>query len=129
MAAQGPPLHCISFEIEITNTTRIIFTYSILLLMIVWLASCCITNVIEAYKCMLSCSSVLCYAVTAAIAGGKGAIRMYKGIQELKEQIAKADAIMIGAGAGLSTAAGFVYSGKRFEKNLKCSLLYHANVI
>ena len=65
---------------------------------------------------MLSCSSVLCYAVTAAIEGGKGAIRMYKDIQELKEQIAKADAIMIGAGAGLSTAAGFVYNGERFEK-------------
>ena len=93
MAAQGPPLHCISFEIEITNTTRIIFTYSILLLMIVWLASCCITNVIEAYKCMLSCSSVLCYAVTAAIEGGKGAIRMYKDIQELKEQIANLEAL------------------------------------
>lgn len=28
-----------------------------------------------------------------------------------------ADAVVIGAGAGLSAAAGFTYSGKRFEDN------------
>ena len=37
-------------------------------------------------------------------------------IQKLKEVIADADAIVIGAGAGLSTAAGFTYSGERFQK-------------
>lgn len=37
-------------------------------------------------------------------------------IQRLKEEIETADAIVIGAGAGLSTSAGFVYSGERFEK-------------
>ncbi len=37
-------------------------------------------------------------------------------INKLKEKIAEADAVFIGAGAGLSTAAGFVYSGERFEK-------------
>ena len=37
-------------------------------------------------------------------------------IQKLKERIHQADAIIIGAGAGLSTAAGFVYSGERFER-------------
>ena len=37
-------------------------------------------------------------------------------IQKLKESIAKADAVIIGAGAGLSTAAGFIYSGERFER-------------
>ncbi|MBQ8073031.1 MAG: Sir2 silent information regulator family NAD-dependent deacetylase [Clostridia bacterium] len=37
-------------------------------------------------------------------------------IQKLKESIQQADAIIIGAGAGLSTAAGFVYSGERFER-------------
>lgn len=37
-------------------------------------------------------------------------------ITELKQEIARADAVIIGAGAGLSTAAGFVYSGERFEK-------------
>ena len=40
---------------------------------------------------------------------------MEKTILKLKERIAKADAVIIGAGAGLSTAAGFVYSGERFE--------------
>lgn len=34
----------------------------------------------------------------------------------LKSEIENADCIMIGAGAGLSTAAGFTYSGERFEK-------------
>lgn len=41
---------------------------------------------------------------------------MEKKIQELKKRIEEADAVIIGAGAGLSTAAGFVYSGERFEK-------------
>ena len=37
-------------------------------------------------------------------------------ILKLKEAIARADAVIIGAGAGLSTAAGFVYTGERFER-------------
>lgn len=37
-------------------------------------------------------------------------------IQRLKHAIDEADAIVIGAGAGLSTSAGFTYSGERFEK-------------
>ena len=37
-------------------------------------------------------------------------------IEKLKEKIRTADAVVIGAGAGLSTAAGFAYSGERFEK-------------
>lgn len=37
-------------------------------------------------------------------------------IIKLKETINDADAIIIGAGAGLSTAAGFIYDGERFEK-------------
>ena len=37
-------------------------------------------------------------------------------IEKLREKIRTADAIVIGAGAGLSTAAGFTYSGERFEK-------------
>ncbi len=37
-------------------------------------------------------------------------------IDRLKKEIQTADAIVIGAGAGLSTAAGFTYSGERFEK-------------
>ena len=37
-------------------------------------------------------------------------------ILQIKEKIREADAIIIGAGAGLSTSAGFVYNGERFEK-------------
>ena len=38
----------------------------------------------------------------------------YSRIQKLKEAIKAADAVVIGAGAGLSTSAGFVYTGERF---------------
>ncbi len=37
-------------------------------------------------------------------------------IEELKNEIKAADSIVIGAGAGLSTSAGFVYGGERFHK-------------
>lgn len=37
-------------------------------------------------------------------------------IDRLKKEIETADAILVGAGAGLSTAAGLTYSGERFEK-------------
>ncbi len=37
-------------------------------------------------------------------------------IQRLKSEIETADAIVIGAGAGLSTAAGLTYSGERFDR-------------
>ncbi len=37
-------------------------------------------------------------------------------IQKLKIELETADAIVIGAGAGLSTSAGFTYSGERFQK-------------
>jgi NAD-dependent SIR2 family protein deacetylase len=37
-------------------------------------------------------------------------------LDRLKKEIASADCIIIGAGAGLSTAAGFTYSGERFER-------------
>ncbi len=36
-------------------------------------------------------------------------------LQRLKNEIEDADAIVIGAGAGLSTAAGLIYSGERFD--------------
>ena len=39
-----------------------------------------------------------------------------KKINKLTNEINTADAIIIGAGAGLSTAAGFTYSGERFQK-------------
>lgn len=37
-------------------------------------------------------------------------------LSDIKELTATADAIVIGAGAGLSTSAGFTYSGERFDK-------------
>lgn len=38
-------------------------------------------------------------------------------ISRLKNEIEYADAIIVGAGAGMSTSAGFVYDGERFERN------------
>lgn len=40
----------------------------------------------------------------------------YLQINRLAEAVETADAIIIGAGAGMSTAAGYTYSGSRFEK-------------
>lgn len=40
-----------------------------------------------------------------------------KAICQLKQEIGMADAIIIGAGAGLSTSAGFTYTGNRFQKS------------
>ena len=38
-------------------------------------------------------------------------------INKIKEVLKNADAVVVGAGAGLSTSAGFTYAGGRFEKN------------
>ena len=51
----------------------------------------------------------------------KGTISRGKGTKEeqlkrLAEEIRTADAIVIGAGAGLSTSAGLTYTGERFDK-------------
>ena len=37
-------------------------------------------------------------------------------LERLNEALTDAKAVLIGAGAGLSTSAGFTYSGERFEK-------------
>ena len=55
------------------------------------------------------------------VRGLRGGITDDTGIREenirrLKDEIETADAIVIGAGAGLSTAAGFTYSGERFDR-------------
>lgn len=39
------------------------------------------------------------------------------GVEKLRDALAQAEAVVIGAGAGLSTSAGFVYSGERFQKH------------
>lgn len=46
----------------------------------------------------------------------RGKLSRGEAVARLKAEIETADAIVIGAGAGLSTAAGFIYSGERFEK-------------
>lgn len=38
-------------------------------------------------------------------------------LDRLKSALADADAVVIGAGAGLSASAGLTYSGERFEKH------------
>ena len=52
--------------------------------------------------------------------GGISTVRLeenvLKNVEKLREALKKADAIVIGAGAGLSTSAGFTYSGERFKK-------------
>lgn len=40
-----------------------------------------------------------------------------RAIEEAREVLARADRVLIGAGAGLSTAAGFSYGGQRFADN------------
>lgn len=40
----------------------------------------------------------------------------YSGLNRLKETLEKKNAVLIGAGAGLSAAAGFTYDGERFLK-------------
>ena len=37
--------------------------------------------------------------------------------EKLQESLRETDAIVVGAGAGLSTSAGFIYSGERFEQH------------
>ena len=39
------------------------------------------------------------------------------GVERLAQAVFQADAIVVGAGSGLSTAAGLTYSGERFERN------------
>ena len=38
-------------------------------------------------------------------------------MERLKAALQDCDAVVIGAGAGLSTAAGFTYTGERFEQH------------
>ncbi len=46
----------------------------------------------------------------------RGNLSREEAIAKLKNEIEIADAVVIGAGAGLSTSAGFIYTGERFEK-------------
>lgn len=46
----------------------------------------------------------------------EGNLSREEAIQKLRTEIDTADAVVIGAGAGLSTSAGFVYNGERFHR-------------
>ena len=45
-------------------------------------------------------------------------------VTKLKQALADTDAVVIGAGAGLSTSAGFVYSGKKYLTKLNGQCLH-----
>lgn len=40
-----------------------------------------------------------------------------RAVESVRQKIKDADAVLIGAGAGLSTSAGFTYAGERFDNN------------
>lgn len=46
-----------------------------------------------------------------------GQTNTINGIDKLRSALAQADTVIIGAGAGISTSAGFVYTGERFQEN------------
>lgn len=50
-------------------------------------------------------------------------------INRMREALEHADAILIGAGAGLSTAAGLTYSGERFERYFSDFRFFNADAI
>jgi len=47
----------------------------------------------------------------------KSTINCSDEITRLKQELQSSDAVLVGAGAGMSTSAGFTYSGRRFEEN------------
>lgn len=51
-----------------------------------------------------------------------------KSIEELKKTLDESDAVILGAGAGLSTSAGYIYTGERFDNYFSdFSEKYHFN--
>lgn len=46
----------------------------------------------------------------------KSIVNYWEQIDRLREAFKQADAVVIGAGSGLSASAGFTYSGERFQK-------------
>ena len=51
---------------------------------------------------------------SSGVSYGRGSLE--ENMKKLKSEIDSADALVIGAGAGMSTAAGFIYTGARFDK-------------
>lgn len=56
-------------------------------------------------------------ATTKSISSYWDNTQVRRSLERVKRIIESADAILIGAGSGLSTSAGFTYSGRRFEDN------------
>ncbi len=50
-------------------------------------------------------------------------------IERVKEFLNTADAVLVGIGAGMSTAAGFSYSGERFHKYLNTLMTFIKNMV
>ena len=55
-------------------------------------------------------------SITKSTARSSNALITSDNVQRLREALDKADAVLVGAGAGLSTSAGFTYSGDRFRR-------------
>lgn len=51
---------------------------------------------------------------SSGVSYGRGSLE--ENMKKLKSEIDSSDALVIGAGAGMSTAAGFTYTGARFDK-------------
>lgn len=62
---------------------------------------------------------VVTYYITPILKGqqNQGDELMSAAIEKLKTAIENAGAILIGAGSGFSTAAGYTYSGERFHRH------------
>ena len=55
-------------------------------------------------------------SITKSTARSSSALTASDNLRRLREALDNADAVVIGAGAGLSTAAGFTYTGERFQR-------------
>lgn len=69
---------------------------------------------------MASISDFLASPLLGTFFGGvevaQGGRDSWRRVEQLAQTLAEADAVVVGAGAGLSTAAGFTYSGERFSR-------------
>ncbi len=55
-------------------------------------------------------------SITKSTVRSSNALVTLDNIRRLRDALDSADAVVIGAGAGLSTSAGFVYTGERFQR-------------
>lgn len=74
----------------------------------------CLNKFQDGYRQSISNGLKFVSSISGKISYGKGSESEM--IEKLKDSINTADAIVVGAGSGLSTAAGFTYSGSRFRQ-------------